>query len=383
MTDHDVLVIGAGIVGVSIALRLAQRGQRVAIIEREIAAATGSTGRSAAGVRVQFSEPVNVALSAASIAEYRAMPESGYIPAGYLFLVPQRDWNAQCDAVRMQRSLGHDVQLLDPVQAARIVAFDADGIAGATWCPTDGFVDPHGITLSWLAQARALGVATLFGQPVQAIEAVGGHWQLATPEHQLRAPVVVNAAGAWSGVVAGLAGLQVPVAPARRVVFASAPRPTAAPLPMTIDLGSGLWFRSEQQRLIFGLANEADHGFAEGVDWEWLESVYPAAQQRFPWFETLSLDRRASWWGYYEVTPDHQPIFGPMPGAPGWFNCCGFSGHGVQQAAAAGRIVAAEVLGESPFIDVSTLRIERFTAASGDARSGGEAAGHRAERLIV
>jgi len=375
-TQADVLVVGAGIVGAACARRLADRGLRVLVLEREIAPATGSTGRSAAGVRVQFSEEVNVRLSAASIAEYRAMPEAGYRPIGYLFYVPQAQWSAHRDAARMQQGLGMPVEILEPVAATRIVPADVDGYAGATYCALDGVVDPHGITMHWIAGARAAGATTKLNCAVRAIERRDERWRVeaatAGGAEAFEARWIVNAAGAWAGQVAALAGLQVPVRPARRMVYASAPLAPAPSYPLTIDLDTGLWFRSERERLIFGLANPADTGFAEGVDWTWLETVYESALRHFPWFETLSIDRRACWWGYYETTPDHHPVIGEMPDAPGWYNACGFSGHGVQQAAAIGRIVAQEIAGEPAFIDMAPLRIGRF--AQGTAH---------VERLVV
>ncbi len=381
----DAIVIGAGIVGISCALRLAQRGLSVRLIEREIAPATGSTGRSAAGVRHQFSEAVNVQLSRDSIAEYRAMSQSGYRPIGYLFLVPESDWPAQLDAIAMQRAMGLTVEALTPQEAARILPSNLNGIAGASWCADDGIVDPHSICMAWLSQARALGVKLQTSSEVCAIEQTPGGWQIQCQDSRDRsaqlhqAPILVNAAGAWAGQVAALAGLNVPVGPARRMIFVTGPLPESLRrahwYPLTVDMTTGFWLRSEHERLIFGLSNPQDSGFSQGIDWEWLEPTCEAALERFPWFEQLSIDRRASWWGYYEDTPDHNPILGAMPGMSGWINACGFSGHGVQQAAATGRLIAQEALGERTSIDLSTLRIERF--------SGQTDPGKASERLIV
>jgi len=363
----DVLVIGAGIVGAACARRLAEAGLRVTVLERESAPATHSTGRSAAGVRIQFSEAVNVLLSAQSLDEYRMMPEAAYRPIGYLFFVPPAQWPAHLEGYALQRSLGMPVEKLTGEQAAKRVPARVDDIAGATWCPADGIVDPHGITMAYLAEARRLGTTLKLNAPALAIANAGAagapRWLVRTPAGEFEAPVLVNCAGAWAGGIGRLAGLEIPVGPARRIVFATGPLAEPRAYPLTVDAGSGLWFRSEGSRLIFGLSNPDDVGFEEGIDWPWLETVYPIAAERFPWFEELALDRKASWWGYYEVTPDHQPVVGAMPDAPGWFNACGFSGHGVQQAAAIGRIIAAQVRGETPSIDVSSLAIERFSGA--------------------
>ncbi|GBF06779.1 FAD dependent oxidoreductase [Deinococcus aerius] len=359
----DVVVIGAGIVGAACAWRLAGHGLRVRVLERGHPAG-GSTGRSAAGVRAQFATDTNILLSRHSIEEYAAMPGSGYQPAGYLMLVPEAQWAAHLAGVGRQHAHGVPTEVLTPAGAQRHAPFQTGGLGGCTFCPTDGFVDPHGLTLEYVRLAREAGVRFSLDTPVTAISRAGGQWRLTTPAGEVEAPQVLNAAGAWSGEVAALAGLEVPVRPARRMVFTTGPLNLPRPLPMVFDLESGVWLRSEGERLILGRADEADVGWREGMNWAWLEPTLERALGRFPWLETASLDRRASWWGYYEVTPDHQPIVGRMPRVDGWLNACGFSGHGVMQAAAIARVIAQEALGEEPFIDIGPLRYERFTAGA-------------------
>ena len=246
----DVVVIGAGIIGAACAFRLAERGLDVLVLEREHAPATGSTGRSAAGVRHQFSDAVNIRLSAASIAEYRAMPQADYRPTGYLFYVPNALWDAQMRAVELQRELGVPVEVLDTEAAGRIVPVDPSGLRGATYCAADGVVDPHGICMTYVERARALGARFVFGAEVNALRRLDDRWQVTTADARARAGLLVNAAGAWAGRVGAMAGLEVPVGPARRMVFSSGPLPGALrrthPYPMTVDLASGLWFRSER-----------------------------------------------------------------------------------------------------------------------------------------
>ncbi|AFZ66798.1 NAD(P)/FAD-dependent oxidoreductase [Deinococcus peraridilitoris] len=356
----DVLVIGAGIIGASCARSLARLGLRVRVLEAGAAPAAGSTGKSAAGVRVQFSQEVNILLSQRSIQEYRQMPEAQYRPQGYLMLLPERLWPGHARGLARQQALGLNVRELSISEAQQLVPFDPTGVVGTTYGAQDGVVDPHGITLAFLREARSWGATLHTSCPVEVLAHRSGVWSASTPLGTFEAPLLVNAAGAWSGEVAALAGLTVPVQPARRMVFTTGPLPDHHACPMTFDLTSGFWLRSEGERLIMGLSNPHDQGFRDGMDWSWLEPTLEAGLARFPWLEQAGLDRRASWWGYYEVTPDHAPILGLMPGVPGWINACGFSGHGVMQAAAVGEVMAQEATGGNLSINIDALRFERF-----------------------
>jgi sarcosine oxidase subunit beta len=152
----------------------------------------------------------------------------------------------------------------------------------------------------------------------------------------------------------------------RRNIYATAPGALSAPLPMTIDLGTGVYVRSEGPRLLFGAARpgQAD-GYDVSVDWPWLEGVLELAVARFPWLAELPLDRSGCWAGTYENSPDHHGILGPDPSAPTWINACGFSGHGLMQAPEIGRLAAEQIeTGAITSIDVSALRLERFAAAA-------------------
>ncbi|UBV44524.1 FAD-binding oxidoreductase (plasmid) [Deinococcus taeanensis] len=359
----DVAVIGAGIIGAACAWRLAERGLRVVVLEQN-SPASGSTGKSAAGVRAQFATETNILLSKHSIEEYAAMPESGYHPGGYLMLVPQAQWPAHQRGVELQHRLGVPTERLTPAGAQRYAEFLPDGLGGCTFCGTDGHVDAHGLTMAYVKRAREAGTRFLLNTTVTGLRRVGGVWQLSTSAGAVEAPLVVNASGAWAGEVGALAGLEVPVQPARRMVYTTGPLHLSRPLPMIFDLDSGVWLRSEGERIILGRADPADVGWREGISWDWLEPTLDAALTRFPWLDSAALDRRASWWGYYEVTPDQQAVVGRMPGVEGWLNACGFSGHGVMHAAAIARVTAQEALGETPFIDVTPLRYERFAQAS-------------------
>lgn len=374
-TVADVVVIGAGIIGAASAFRLAQRGLSTIVLESAAAPATGSTGRSAAGVRVQFSSETNVLLSWESIQEYRAFEQlygedADYRPIGYLFLVPEALREDHLAGLRVQQRLGVPVQLLSVAEARDLIEFDDSGIALATYGPVDGVIDPHRVTLTYLRLAKERGCRVHLETPVLACRREGGTWRIATPTVEFEAPFVINAAGPWAGEVGRRAGLSVPVAPYRRMIFSTTPSFTGASYPLTVDMGTGFYLRSEGQRLLMGRSNPTEPpGFRSGIDWSWLEPLLEAGMARFPWLGEAALDRRASWWGYYEVTPDHSPVLGRMPGAEGWVNACGFSGHGVQQAAAVGRVIAEEVVdGRAHTVNIDPFRYERLISTSSESK---------------
>ncbi|HEX7735647.1 MAG TPA: FAD-dependent oxidoreductase [Ktedonobacteraceae bacterium] len=364
----DAIVIGAGIMGASCAFHLSERGLRTAVLEAQPSPALGSTGHSAAGVRVQYTEEVNARISWESIQEYQHFQDlygedAGYRPIGYLFLVPPERWPEHLASVNMQQQIGAPVNVLSAEEAQHIISFDATGIAGATHGPVDGIVDPHSVTFTYLRLAKERGASLHVGTPLVSARRVGSLWQVETPAGSFEAEYIINAAGCWAGEVAQRAGLEVPIQPVRRLVFMTAPTPWKHAYPLTIDLVSGFYLRSEGERLLFGRSNpDEPPGFTEGIDWQWFEATISAGIDRFPWLEETRLDRQACWWGYYEVTPDHEPILGKLPAAETWINVAGFSGHGVQQAPTIGRLIAEEVvLGKALSINIDPLRISRFS----------------------
>ncbi|WP_064745156.1 NAD(P)/FAD-dependent oxidoreductase [Pseudonocardia acaciae] len=372
MSTADVVVLGAGIVGASCAYHLAARGRRVVVLERRDGPAQGSTGRSNACVRAQWTDPTNIALSWGGIQAYRDFEarhgvDVGYRPFGYLLLVPEHRWDDHLRAMELQRSMGVPVSAVTVAEAGERIPLTPTGLAGATWCPADGGVDPHLATTAYLGMARQHGARVLARSPAVTIEHRGDRWAVRTPDAVVEATAVVNATGGWAGEVAGLAGLTVPVHHSRRMIFASAPVPDRSRVPMTIDLTTGFFIRGENGRLLMGYGGSHEPPvYNDSLDWDWLERVMLAGIDRFPWLGDLPMDRAASWAGTYEVTPDHLPFVGAMPGAEGWFNACGFSGHGVMQAPMAGLLVAEEVVdGRAHTIDIDTLRIERLCQLPG------------------
>jgi sarcosine oxidase subunit beta len=212
--------------------------------------------------------------------------------------------------------------------------------------------------------ARELGAQILYRHRITQIESepVTGGWILTAGSTSLRSQYVVNAAGGWSGELAALAGLTVPVVHSRRNVYSSAPGALTTSVPMTIDLGTGVYLRSEGPRLLFGASrpDEVD-GYNIALDWPWMETVMEMAMGRFPWLGDIPLDPTGAWAGTYDNSPDHRAILGAHPGTRTWIDACGLSGHGVMQAPELGRLVAEQVAdGAITSLDVRGLGLARF-----------------------
>jgi sarcosine oxidase subunit beta len=368
----DAVVVGAGIIGASSAYHLSAAGRTVAVLEARSGYAEGSSGRSFASVRSQWADHVSIELSWRSIQAYQRFEEEhgvdvGYRPTGYLLLWSEDVWARQLEAVALQRAHGVPVEVLDPADAQGLTPFATDGVAGTTYGPADGRIDPHIATGAYLGLARAAGAAVHFGSAVTGIERdTDDTWVVRTGMRTVRARYVVNAAGGWSSETAALAGISAPVVHSKRNVYASASGAADRVLPMTCDMATGVYLRSDGDRVLFGLSNPRQtDGYDTEVDWGWLEVLLGIAENRFPWLADLPLDSRACWAGTYENTPDAKPLLGPEPSAPGWIHACGFSGHGVMQAPEVGRLVAEQVSrGAITSLDVSSMSPQRFAGGT-------------------
>jgi len=364
----DAVVVGAGCIGASVAFRLAQRGARVIVLEREKMAGIGSTGHCAGGVRQQFSTRVNVLLSKASVAVLERFSEEvgadpGFDQCGYLFcLADEARWSSFQKQLALWRELGVPARALTPAEAKALVPeLEIGDLVGATFCPTDGIADPHLVTQGFVAAARRHGAEFRFEQAVIAIRVEGGRVRgVSTAAGEVATPVVVNAAGPYAAEVARLAGVDLPVSPYRRQMFTTQPLPWIdAGFPMVVDMKSGIYMHRESGGVLVGLADKSEpSSFNTNIDFEFRDLVFSLAMERVPRLEEAAY--RAGWAGLYETTPDHNAILGPAPGVEGFFCANGFSGHGFMHSPAVGSVIAGLVLdGRSP-IDVSDLALERF-----------------------
>jgi sarcosine oxidase subunit beta len=384
MDTADVVIVGGGCMGAAVAYYLTRHGAgRVALVEREAQLGTGSTGRNAGGVRHQFSDPANIALSTESIALFARFEDEIGTPIdfwqhGYLFLLASEpSERAFRDSVALQRRLGVDVQWLSGDEAAAMTpGLDASGVRAATFCAADGIADPNGVTMGFVRAAQRQGPLTVLrGTEVTGIEVSAGRVAgVVTSAGPIATRAVVIAAGPWAGQVAALAGVVLPVVPERRHIFIAQPAPEASwddaayagRVPssrlMVIDFDTTFYFHREGAGVLFGMGDPGERpGFDTTVRWDFLPEVTAVAVTRLPALAEASVTH--AWAGLYEMTPDHNPVIGDL-GVDGLYAIAGFSGHGFQHAPAAGRLLADVVLARDPGMDLAPFAFGRFAAAA-------------------
>jgi sarcosine oxidase, subunit beta len=369
----DVVIIGAGIVGSSIAFHLTEAGVRnVLVIERETRQGLGSTGKSMGGVRAQFATDVNIRMSRYSIPFLARFEEatghpSGYKPRGYLFMATNdAHMNYLRKNIARQRELGlTNVEMLSPDDVRKVLPqLRSDDILGGGFCPTDGFVDPESVMTGFMARAIERGAELWRGTEVTAVCAgnstISG---VQTTHGDVASPIVVNAAGPWAAAIARMAGAHLPVEPLRRMLVLSEPF-SGLPerLPMIIDMSTGWHFRQEGLGILMAWADpDQQPGFRADFDPAFIEKVLTHAAARVPDFANLAVNPRRCWTGLYTMSPDHHAILGPAPEVRGFYFANGFSGHGVMHSPATGRIIADLIVhGETQVIDAQELNVQRF-----------------------
>jgi sarcosine oxidase subunit beta len=371
MDTAEIVIIGGGIVGSSIAYHLTAAGCKdVLVIERETTQGKGSTGKSMGGVRAQFSTPVNILMSLYSIPFYASFDERlgypcDYRPQGYLFCATSDQHIAYLRAnYEKQVAMGlKDVRMVtgDEIRG-RFPQLRADDIVGGSFCSTDGFVDPYSAMIGLMTCAADHGAKLWKNTTVTAIsQDAQGISGVKTTRGMVVTRKVVNAAGAWAAGIAKMVGIDLPVEPLRRMLVPTEPFdqfPHSAP--MIIDMSNGFHFRPEALGFLLAWNDpEETPGYKTDFEPSFIEKILTRAADRVPMFENLAVNPKRAWAGLYEMTPDHHPILGEA--APGFYCANGFSGHGVMHAPATGKILSDLLLtGKTSLIDASLLDLARF-----------------------
>ncbi len=379
----DVAIAGGGLMGSAVAYFLAADPDfdgSVVVIERDPSYEFCVTGRSWGGFRQQFSTPENVRMSQFGIGFFRRIaehlavegeaPDLGFKEQGYLFLASE-DGRAQLEAnCAVQWAEGAAVSLLEPDEiAARFPWLNIEGIAAAGFGhANEGWIDPSALMQAFRRKARALGVEYRHDEVV-SVEVVGTGTGGRVAGLTLRkggalaCGTLVNAAGPQAGALAALAGAVLPVGPRKRMTYVFDCRAALPPLPLTIDV-SGVACRPESGQYLAIVSPPEDEDRDCGdfkLEYETFERViWPALAHRVPAFEAIKLIR--AWACHYDYNAfDQNAILGPHPEIAGLLFCNGFSGHGIQQAPAAGRATAEWIVhGAFQSLDLSALLYARI-----------------------
>jgi glycine/D-amino acid oxidase-like deaminating enzyme len=363
----EVVVVGGGVIGTSIAFHLAEAGVDVCLLERDQLAG-GSTSRAAGGFRAQFSDPLNIAIGLRSIDAFTRFGERpgaqiDLHQVGYLFLLDREADVASFEAsVALQNELGVPSRFVDLAEVRDLCPIAGlDGVLAATYCALDGHASPEAVVQGYATGARAYGASVITGCAVTGVRHDDREIRsIVTALGVIETGTVVCAAGVWSPEIARRVGVVLPVQPYLREVGFTGPT-TGLPerIPLTIDFSTGFYFHREGPGLLFGMADpEQPPGLDAPTDPAWLEKVMEVAERRLP--SLLDMGIAGGWKGYYEVSPDHNALVGESSEVARLLYATGFSGHGFLQGPAVGEIVRDLVLSKEPFVDIAPLSVERF-----------------------
>lgn len=383
MERAAVVVVGGGIIGAAIAHHLTALGQEdVLVLDRELFFGMESTAKCAGGIRAQFSTEVNVRLSLESIRQFASFGAETGLPVdfrqvGYVFVsTTQAQWELARRGAAFQQALGVPVELLTPDRVGELCPeLQLEDVVGGAYCPIDGLADPHGFLMGYHKRTRDAGGRILAEREVTGFRLEGDRVvAVETPQGPIACDQVVLAAGAWTGTLGTLLGVEIPIVPVRRQIATTAVMDWVDERwPMMVDNGSGVYLHPESGGLLMGMANKDEApGFKTTVDEAFTIAIAEAAIARIPRLEEAAIS--AQWAGLYEVTPDHHPILGAIAPFRNAFVAAGFSGHGFMHAPAAGLAMAELMLGRAPFLDLDSVSLARF--------QGGQAL-HQGDEVMV
>lgn len=368
----DIIVVGAGVQGASLAFHLARRGASVLVLERESVAA-GATGRSSGFVRMHYDLESDARLAWASFPYFHSWKDlvgagdCGFVRTGFLQVMPDRLARQLRANVEMQRRIGITTGIVDRAEIARLVpgAITEDIAAGA-YEPESGYADPQGTAAGFLAAARALGARLVQGCRVRAVAVSGDSVAgVETDLGRFGASTVVDVAGAWAAELALTVGVDVPVEAWRHdTAYFGLPSGHGPDFPIVIDEVNQVYFRPEgHDMMLVGL--EAGNEVGGSPDRPLLsprpanvEEMVERTCARVPWMTDGTL--RTAHGGQDGITPDQRPILGAA-GPDGFYLACGFSGTGFKTAPAIGACLAELILdGRATTVDISGYSLDRF-----------------------
>jgi len=365
----QVVIIGGGISGCSIAYNLAKKGMKDIVVIEKKYLTSGATGRCGAGVRQQWGTEMNCKLAKASIDFFeRANEELDYDgdvefkQGGYLLLASTEKEVEQFKRnVKLQNSLGIPSKVISPKEAKEIVPYlNTDNVKLATFCQSDGHLNPFTTTDAYYKAAKRLGVRFLTYTTVLGIEVEKGKIKsVLTDKGKISTEIVVNAAGGNSKEISDMANIDVPVYSERHQILVTEPvEQIQGPMVMSFSLNIYCQ-QTPHGAFIMGRGDDNEpRDLRITSSWEFLDEMAKTVTKLLPPIGKLRVIRQ--WSGLYNITPDRQPILGSVEGVKGLYLAIGFSGHGFMFAPMTGLLIAEKILNEELTIDINPLSIDRF-----------------------
>lgn len=363
----NVVIIGGGIVGCSIAYNLARMGCKNIVLFEKNALASGATGRCGAGIRQQFGTEMNCILARESIKIFENLSQEldydiELNQGGYLILAyTEKEVNQFKKNITLEQSLGINARLITMQEAQDIVPpLNTEGLLGATFCPTDGHANPFNTNFAYAEAAQRLGVKINNFTEVKEIKIENDRIvSVSTNQGEVFTPIVINAAGGYASEIGKMVGVDIPVYSQRHQILITEP---IDPLfrPMLMSFSANFYCQQTPHgSIIMGFGNpDEPKGHDIGSSWQFAHEMAQKITAVVPLLKEVSMVRQ--WSGLYNISPDSQPILGEHPRIKGFYMAVGFSGHGFMLAPIVSRLMAELILKSQSSIPIDKLNIGRF-----------------------
>jgi glycine/D-amino acid oxidase-like deaminating enzyme len=371
----DVVIIGGGIQGASIAYHLTRRGCTSVVVLEKSTLASGCSGRTGGMIRQHYSTDLVTEIARQGRDFFATFDEtvgghSGWVQCGLVYMVTGKDEEALRHNVAIGRRHGVPTRLIDAREAReRVPGLNTEGAVAFAFEENAGYGDGYGSTMAFAARARDGGATILQNTPATGLALDGGRIVgVTTPTEAIATRTVVNAAGPWADRIGRWVGLELPLRLElieEAVIRVQAPDTYPIHTPSVYDFVNGLSFRPEgtghtvvaEGSSYFKGELDADAYPTQPSD-RYIEDVSVRLARAMP--RLASGTPRGGWAGLLEGTPDFHPVMGRAPGVDGMLLCYGFSGHGFKEAPVTGRLIAEMILDGKPSLDIEPLSYERF-----------------------
>lgn len=371
---YDIIIVGGGIIGASIAFEMAKRGHTNILLIEKGHLASGATGRCGAGIRQQWGSELNATLAVEStqimehLEEYTGYKYScGLNQAGYLLIAcTEKEWDQFQVNLDVQHKLGIEAHTVDLEKDVYnyVPNINTAGIYGATFCQKDGHADPFHCTFAYGSGAKRLGVTILTYTHVDSLIAEGGKIKgVKTDKGDFEAPMVLNCANGWAPGLAAQVGDEIPVFPERHQALVTEPvsglGPNGTPMPMVMSFHRRFYVQQTPHgSFVMGIAESEPISFNMRSSWQFLEENCHIITDTLPVLRKLRVVRQ--WAGLYDMSPDKSPIIDFSKNAEGLVTICGFSGHGFMIAPRTATLVARHLCHEEDNLDINKFSAERY-----------------------